>query len=339
MIFICLVNMWKRICILFIVTYYSLVYFTLSSIPVVDAQNASWEQGRPMPTNRTEIVSEKIGDNIYVMGGADYLKNGIMNVVEIYDPISDTWTQSTPLPISIDHTAAVSYKGKLFLVGGFLEDKNPTDKMWIYDPTSDTWTEGPSLSSPRGALAAEVINGTIYAVGGVNSTHDPVTTNEAYDIETNTWSFREPLSKPKHHIASAVVNDSMYVLGGRLFGNGAPSEINESLTNMDDNARYDPKTDKWIELEPMQIKRSGFTASEMNDQIYVFGGQIPEGATNKVEKYDPVANKWSSLADMEINRSGATSINHEDRIYVIGGQREGLHALNVNEIFSMSSNS
>lgn len=42
-----------------------------------------------MPTNRTEIVSEKIGDKIYVMGGADYLKDGIMNVIEIYDPASN----------------------------------------------------------------------------------------------------------------------------------------------------------------------------------------------------------------------------------------------------------
>ena len=35
-------------------------------------------------------------------------------------------------------------------------------------------------------------------------------------------------------------------------------------------------TDKWTELEPMQVRRSGFTASEMNDQIYVFGGQHEE---------------------------------------------------------------
>ncbi len=105
---------------------------------------------------------------------------------------------------------------------------------------------------------------------------------------------------------------------------------------MDDNSRYDSSTDTWIELEPMQLRRSGFTASEMNGQIYVFGGQIPEGATNKVEMYDPVANKWSELPEMEFNRSGATSINHEDRIYVFGGQREGLHALNVNEILRVN---
>lgn len=317
----------------------SLFYFTLTSISSVEGQRISWNEGQPMPTNRTEITSEKIGDRIYVMGGADYLKDGIMNIVEIYYPINDTWVQSSPLPISIDHTAAVSYDGKLFLVGGFLEDKNPTDKLWIYDPTTEDWTEGAPLPSSRGALAAEVINGTIYAIGGVNSTHHPVTTNEAYNIENNSWSSLEPLSKPKHHVASAVVGDSIYVLGGRLFGNGEPTEINESLTNMDDNSRYDPKTDTWVELEPMQIRRSGFTASEMNNQIYVFGGQIPSGATDKVERYDPLTNNWTSLPDMKNERSGATSINYGDQIFVFGGQREGLHALNANEILTLDANS
>lgn len=328
-----------KLCVLAMVTCYTLFYFTLTSISSVDGQQVSWNEGQPMPTNRTEISSEKIGDRIYVLGGADYLKDGIMNTVEIYDPINDTWAQSTPLPISIDHTAAVSYEGKLFLVGGFLEDKDPTDKLWIYDSTSDTWTEGAPLSSPRGALAAEIINGTIYAIGGVNSTHHPVTTNEAYSIENNTWSIKEPMTKPRHHVASAVVGDSIYVLGGRLLGNGEPSEINEALTNMDDNSRYDPETDKWVELEPMQVRRSGFSASEMNDQIYVFGGQIPNGATDKVERYDPLTNKWTSLPDMKHERSGATSINHEDKIYVFGGQHEGLHALNVNEILTLDANS
>ena len=334
----CLENIMTRTCILIIVTCCSLIYFIMYSITFIHAQNVSWEEGQPMLTNRTEIVSEKIGNKIYVMGGADYLKNGIMNVVEIYDPINNTWTQSTPLPLAMDHTAAVSYGGKLFLIGGFLENKDPTDKLWIYDQTTDTWMEGAPLSSPRGALAAEVINGTIYAIGGVNSTHHPVTTNEAYNIENNSWSFREPLPKPKHHVASAVVGDSIYVLGGRLLGNGAPSEINEALTNMDDNSRYDPETDKWVDLEPMQIRRSGFTASEMNGQIYVFGGHIPAGATTKVERYDPLTNMWTSLPDMTYERSGATSTNFEDQIYVFGGQHEGLHALNVNEILSIKSN-
>lgn len=320
-----------------LVSSFFLFHFIMGDYSFVLGQDSKWEIGQPMPTNRTEITSEVIDGKIYVLGGADYLKDGIMNVIEVYDPINNTWMQSTPLPISIDHTAAVSYNGKLFLVGGYLEDKNPTDNLWIYDPSSDTWTEGAPLSSPRGALSAEVINGTIYAIGGTNLTHDPVTTNEAYNIETNTWSFREPLTKPKHHIASAVMDGKIYILGGRLLGNGEQSEINEALTNMDDNSMYDPKSDTWVELEPMQIRRSGFTASESNGQIFVFGGQTPQGATDKAERYDPKVNQWFPVENMKYERSGATSKNYDDQIYVIGGQQEGLKALNVNEILKIDN--
>lgn len=269
-------------------------------------------------------------------GGADYLKDDIMNVVEVYDPQSDTWNEAPPIPIPIDYTAAVTYNGKLFLVGGFLEDTTPTDKLLIFDPDTNEWSEGDPLPSPRGALAAEVIDGNIYAIGGINSTHDPVATNEVYSIENNSWTTREPLSKSKHHIASAVVDGKIYIFGGRLLGNGEPSEISESLTNMDDNSMYDPKSNKWTELESMQI-RSGFTASEIDRQIFVFGGQIPAGAIDKVERYDPLVNKWFIVENMRYERSGAKSVNYNGQIYAIGGQHNGLKALNANEILMVDT--
>jgi N-acetylneuraminic acid mutarotase len=326
-----------RVSVKYILTLVSLLFLIsvyINEYSSVYGQGLSWKIGEPMPTNRTEISSEVIDGKIYVLGGADYLEHGIMNLVEVYDPEFNNWSEASPVPIPIDHTAAVTYNGKLFLVGGFLEDKTPTNKLLIYDPDNNKWSEGNPLPSPRGALAAEVIDGNIYAIGGVNSTHDPVAANDVYSIENNTWTSKEPMSIPKHHIASAVVDGKIYVLGGRLLGNGEASEINESLTNMDDNSMYDPKSNKWTELESMQVRRSGFSAVEMNQDIFVFGGQTPEGATDKVERYDPIVNKWFTVEDMRNERSGATSVNYKDQIYVIGGQHDGLKALDANEILS-----
>ncbi len=145
------------------------------------------------------------------------------------------------------------------------------------------------------------------------------------------------MSKPKHHIASAVVDGKIYILGGRLLGNGEASEINESLTNMDDNSMYDPKSNEWTELESMQIRRSGFTASEINGEIFVFGGQTPNGAIDEVERYDPLLNKWFTVENMKNERSGATSVSYKDQVYIIGGQQNGLKALNANEVLSIGN--
>ncbi len=63
-----------------------LISVYINEYSFVIAQGLSWDIGESMPTNRTEITSERIDNKIYVLGGADYLKDGIMDLVEVYDP-------------------------------------------------------------------------------------------------------------------------------------------------------------------------------------------------------------------------------------------------------------
>ena len=251
------------------------------------AENSTWEKGKDMLSNRTEITAALLNDKIYVIGGADYRNGGAVSTVEIYDPAKDEWTEGTPLP------------------------------------------------EPRCCHVAEVVNGTIYAISGLNFDHNPQGSNFAYNIENNTWVTKKPIQDhngPKHHAASAVVDGYIYVLGGRLFGNGVPNEINDGLTNLDDNMRYDPKNDEWTSMEPMPIRRSGFAADSLNEKIYVFGGQMADGSNLNVESYDPVTNKWSIEPNMQADRSGLAVAAYKDRIFAFGGQHEGLQALSINEI-------
>jgi N-acetylneuraminic acid mutarotase len=324
------------ISILFVFT----IFFTLPENTYA-VNNSTWKLGKEMPTNRTEITADVINDKIYVIGGADYRNGGQLDLVEIYDPQNNNWTKGTPLPYSLDHAPSVVYKNKIYVIGGFQEDKITTDKVLIYDSVTNQWTEGTSLPEPRAASVAEVVNGTIYIISGLNLDHDPVKTNFAYNIENDTWVSKASMPEhngPKHHAASAVVDGKIYVIGGRLFGNGVPNEINEALTNLDDNMQYDPKTDKWIQMDSMPIRRSGFSAESLDGKIYVFGGQMVDGSNKNIERYDPVTNQWSLEPDMHADRSGLAVAAYKDKIYVFGGQQKGLQALNINEIFTPESN-
>jgi N-acetylneuraminic acid mutarotase len=306
-----------------------------SSFAIEGSQNnSSWEIGEEMPTPRTDLTSAIIDNKIYTIGGANYQEEGQMDVVEVYNPDENEWIKTSPLPLSLDHTSAVAYDGKIFVIGGFLAGKETTNKVLIYDPIEDEWSEIEPLPSPRAGLTAEIINGTIYAIGGLDEDHHPVNTNEAYDIATDTWSAKAPLpGPPKHHTASAEVDGKIYILGGRTAGNGKPSDINDSLTNFDDNLQYDPATNSWKALEPMPIRRSGFTASPLDGQIFVFGGQGLEGPIDNAERYDPTTNKWHIEQDVPTKRTSATSVPFDGKIYVMGGQTNDLEALNTNEIF------
>ncbi|MDR4489945.1 MAG: kelch repeat-containing protein [Candidatus Nitrosocosmicus sp.] len=304
--------------------------------------NSTWEFGKEMPTNRTEITTDVVNDKIFVIGGADYRNGGQLNLVEIYDPQNNNWTKGNPLPYSLDHAPSVVFKNKIYVIGGFQEDKITTDKVLIYDSVTNQWTEGNPLPEPRAASVAEVVNGTIYIISGLNLDHDPVRTNFAYNIENDTWMTKAPMPEhngPKHHAASATVDGKIYVIGGRLFGNGVPNEINDALTNLDDNMQYDPKTDKWTEMDPMPIRRSGFSAESLDGKIYVFGGQMADGASKNIERYDPITNQWSIEPDMQADRSGLAVAAYNDKIYVFGGQHEGLQAMNINEVLTPGNSS
>ena len=44
------------------------------------AENSTWEKGKDMLSNRTEITAALLNDKIYVIGGADYRNGGSCKV-------------------------------------------------------------------------------------------------------------------------------------------------------------------------------------------------------------------------------------------------------------------
>jgi N-acetylneuraminic acid mutarotase len=307
-----------------------------------------WSTGKSMSEDRNELTAVEFDGKIFAMGGEDIASGGDQkDTVEVYDIARDEWIENEipPMPLPLDHTASAVYDGKIYVVGGFLKHKVPTDKLFIYDPQINEWQEGTSLPSPRAAMGAEFVNGILYVIGGVNASNIPVNTNLAYDPNTDTWSTKSPMPTERHHLVAEVVDGKIFALGGRILGDGIMSEdVEITLTNFDRNEMYDPQTDSWTILEPMLSKRSGFAAAVPADgNIYVFGGQgLPDPQTGggtiseDVEKYDPILNKWTYENSIPTARLGLTAVSFNDRIFVLGGQYfddSGLHPLNINEIF------
>jgi N-acetylneuraminic acid mutarotase len=306
----------------------------------VNFNSSYWEIGQNMSSARNELAAVLLDNKIYVIGGENIAAGGSQkDTLDVYDTVKGKWIEDNniaQMPASLDHTAAATYDGKIYVVGGFHERKTPTDKLYIYDPEKNEWEEGTPLPSPSGALTADFINGTLYAIGGLNSSHIPTNTNEAYDPKTNSWTTKSQMPTARHHISSAVIDGKLFVVGGRILGNGVMSEdIDEALSNFDRNEVYDPKSDSWEIREPMLVKRSGFTAAAYNGNLYVFGGEGIGEVYDSVEKYDPGSNAWTFEAPLPTGRMGLKAVPVDDRIYVIGGRtidQSGLVPLNVNEI-------
>jgi len=67
--------------------------------------------------------------------------------------------------------------------------------------------------------------------------------------------------------------------------------------------RYDPLTNTWTTLTPMNVRRSTHDLAVMGNYLYAVGGNDGSSSLNSIEKYDPESNKWTSVVSMSTRRS------------------------------------
>lgn len=73
---------------------------------------------------------------VYVFGGRD-ASNSLTDVVQIFDPLLNTWSSGTSLPSPIAHAAAVTYCDAIYLIGGF-DGSVASDQVFRYLPESSS---------------------------------------------------------------------------------------------------------------------------------------------------------------------------------------------------------
>ncbi len=107
--------------------------------------NGTWSDLAPMHWTRRYYASAVLNDGRVLISGGEYSNaGGWTDKTEIYDPVTDTWTEISPPPgwggVG-DAPCAVLPDGRFFM-GHFFSTKSA-----IYDPVTDTWTAGPLKGS------------------------------------------------------------------------------------------------------------------------------------------------------------------------------------------------
>ena len=131
---------------------------------VYDTATDSWSTKASTPSPSAAGfygVSAVVDGKIHIIGGPS-------NLHQIYDPETDTWSNSTPPPNSIGGnpyyggvaagaTTAVMAPKRIYVFGGYTQ---------VYDPATDNWAVGASMPSSRISMGVAVVNDTLYAIGG-----------------------------------------------------------------------------------------------------------------------------------------------------------------------------
>jgi len=270
---------------------------------------------------RSEVAAARVGGSIYVAGG--FTPGGRTSAtVERYEIRGRRWQRVRPMPVALNHPAAVAHRGRLYVSGGYAASAGLAGASRVllrYDSGRRRWRRLPPAPTPRAAHAAAVIGGRLYVAGGANESGS-LRSLEIYDFARRRWSSGPDLPGPaRNHTTGVASGGLFYVLAGRDAQNYAAAE------------RYDPGRRRWQALPDMRTPRGGIASVRLRDgRIVVFGGE-ELGAGGRtiaaVELFDPRTRRWSRLPDMRTPRHGVGGVALGSRVFALkGGRVPGLSA-------------
>ena len=243
-----------------------------------DPVTQTWAARKGLPFRVDHIQGVALDGKIYLLGGLTSWPGTEVGTVFIYDPVTNTITQGTPMPTARQRGAGgvVVQGGKLYYAGG-LHGGVVVDWFDVYDPAADSWTALPDMPTARDHFHASIVDGKMWAIGGRNVQPNSTTAvNEAFDFTSGQWlTGFAPLPTPRGGFSSAVIGGEIFIIGGEGYGQAWPTVD-----------AYDPASDSWRSMAPMPNPRHGIQGAVCNGGIYIAGGADDQGGGNAVNTHD-----------------------------------------------------
>ncbi|MDE0468583.1 MAG: hypothetical protein OYL97_16150 [Candidatus Poribacteria bacterium] len=191
------------------------------TVEMYDTRTDAWVKKRDMPSFRIYFTTVVVDGKIYVIGGKveGPFNPKSINLVEIYDPLTNTWEKRADMPTARALTDAVVVDDKVYVLGG--------QKTWMalnipglfvrsieeYNPKTDTWRQLPEMSMFKGWFSTVAVDNEIYTIGGINNEIKHTGDVDVYNPITNKWRKVEPMTFVRTTMP-VVVKGTIYVLGG-----------------------------------------------------------------------------------------------------------------------------
>ncbi len=238
-----------------------------------------------------------------------------------------SWTQLAPMPDSQVEAGSALLNGKIYVMGGWHDESEPWARTRVYDIATNVWSEGVPTPTPIHHNGVVALDGKIWLLGGFTGKfgqREPVSNVWVFDPASGKWDARAPMPSPRGAGVAAAIGGLIYVAGGehrRPAGVPVPKGAHPVYEPIADLVSYDPKTDAWKTLPPMNVARDHAVGGAMNGKLYVIGGRDrPVYDLTANEAFDPARSAWTSLAPMPTGRSGGNGAALDGKFFVFGGE-------------------
>lgn len=243
-----------------------------------DPKSQIWIDFAIKPSAVTEISAVAIGGLIYVPGGKS--ANGMPTAInEIYDPLTNKWTEGAPIPKPLCRYALAVYEGRMYLFGGW-DGKQVVNDAFVYDPDNDQWSKITSMPTARSYAGAAVVGGKINVIGGWDGTQ-ALTNNEVFHPDYtgagSPWSQGIALPSGRYAMGIANLADIIFIVGGTGSGENIPAI---ALSSGDQ---------RWGQVEsPLHNDWAFLGAATVGTRLFILGGKTSEGPSVQMWSYQVI---------------------------------------------------
>jgi N-acetylneuraminic acid mutarotase len=149
-------------------------HHAVGTVEEYDIASNTWRKRSSMPTARDHLAVAAVNGKIYAIGGrlgsAFSGPSSPTDVVEEYDPATDTWGNvKAKMPTPRSALAWGVYNGRIYVAGGEMQDRRMSAAfraVEAYDPARNEWFVMPSMPRGRHGMAGGVLGDSLHLVSG-----------------------------------------------------------------------------------------------------------------------------------------------------------------------------
>jgi hypothetical protein len=262
-----------------------------------------------------------------VAGGIN--SNNHLNSVEVFNPVSNTWSHSGYLHLDrAQHSANLLPDGKVMFIGGF-SSIGVLHQCEIYDPATGISILTEHMNRPRALHSSVVLdNGKVMVISGTDGVINlnfgaplQLNSSELYDPALDAWTMLPafnvgllptiPMYSNNHYSRAIKLAD------GKVFFAGF---IQNQTGLLDSYSQiYNPATNSWTPASPFPFNGLSTIDLTLMQNGDVFLGAIALNGSYQV--YGPSANSWTTLGNNIQFSTNAftTSVLNDGKLLIAGG--------------------
>jgi hypothetical protein len=302
-------------------------------VEIYDPVNDRWRATTSLPE-----VLEGIGQLVVladrrVMIVGETTVGATRTRVDVYDPVSESWSQPGALVVARDGAVPTRLDDGRVLAAGGIDYYAPGRPVHasaeVYDPASERWSLVGSMSGPRlSHRAALLADGSVLIVGGrdIEDSDHHLAVLERFDPTTLSFHPSGELHVARSQHAVTTLADGRVLIAGGVIGSLGRH------TSLRSAELYDPATETTRTVSDMLERRSALTLLPLADgRALAVGGVVRDGgnrALASAEIFDPKTEVWSPAGCMHVARWNHRTVALADgSILAIGGGNESTQQL------------